>query len=672
MIEKLKKAALLIFLAVIVVSAAGAQAGALEKDTLELINKAVFEVIIPKPTVDSLTYEKPLPMDLLPFTIRNDKYHSVGTAFAISPSQLVTAAHVFMPVANTQMKDIFVRDKDGNVYKIDKVIKFSGRRDFAVFTLMNKSFQHYFQLEPNPQVNQKVFAVGNALGQGVVIRDGLYTSDTPEEISGEWKWMRFSAAASPGNSGGPLLNEGGRAIGLVLGKSKNENLNTALSVREIINSKDNTALAYWKLKYILDNTDMSKTKTYSNEFALPMTYGELHGHLNRALASFSAQMLKELTEENRETIFPRGPGSVRLLHSSFGSVFPGLVTKDSDGTWTAMSPREKRDADLGNNGQIKYGVLGHTVFIYILKPDNISTAQFYQDSKLFMDLILKGLPLHRYVGSEKVKIISMGKAASEYMHKDLYGRQWVVREWLSEYDDRKYVTFSLPVPGGFAVMMRDGQTGQVDTGHIQDLKYLSDFIYVSYYGSLKQWKDYLGMKDILPESFTDIDISAKYGELFTYKSKRFSVSYRKNLININENSDLMLKFTYFRDKARVVWDVQSIVFGEDKNSKKSFYISRHMKPAAELSDKYQEMWKRLKKQEFPYNKSSYFDDKMTIIVGRYASGQDTGGKETVDPDIYYSVAYSADGNVEQKKMMDALTEISGAVKVSEDLSAGLR
>jgi S1-C subfamily serine protease len=39
---------------------------------------------------------------------------------------------------------------------------------------------------------------------------------TPEARYGNWKWLRFSAAASPGNSGGPLLDSKGNVIGIVL------------------------------------------------------------------------------------------------------------------------------------------------------------------------------------------------------------------------------------------------------------------------------------------------------------------------------------------------------------------------------------------------------------------------------------------------------------------------
>ena len=58
------------------------------------IQAATFEVVIPKPLDDPLTYEKPLPLELLPYQFRNDKYFSVGTAFALGGGRYATAGHV--------------------------------------------------------------------------------------------------------------------------------------------------------------------------------------------------------------------------------------------------------------------------------------------------------------------------------------------------------------------------------------------------------------------------------------------------------------------------------------------------------------------------------------------------------------------------------------------------
>jgi hypothetical protein len=622
----------------------------LDSRVMDAISDAVYEVVEPKPTTDSLQYEKPLPMDLLPYSVRTDKYYSIGTAFAISPSEFVSAAHVMNLGSGSQFKEIFLRDREGKVYSIGKVLKYSKNRDFIVFSLLNAKAKGFLPTNKNPRVNQKVYAVGNALGEGIVIRDGLYTSDTPEEEAGEWKWIRFSAAASPGNSGGPLLDQNGKVIGIVLRKSPNENLNYAVPILEVINADKNVAVVQTKMRYTLDNMDMTKREILKKEITLPKTYQELDSELNAITAQFSNKLLKGLLAENRDTIFPHGPGSTRLFYKSYNAVFPRLIMKGKDGNWDAYYPSGTRDAELGNNGHLTYGTLGSTVFLYVRKPDDVPLETLYGDSKLFMDTILKGCGRYRAIGPENIKITSMGRAFEDYRFTDSYGRVWMVRSWLVEYDDRKVVTFSLPVPGGCIVMMRTDQTGNIDQGDIPDLKVLSDFIYVSYYGSFKEWREFLSMKGLLPSVFSTFDIHIENNKIFTYKSARLSLSYGPDIMKISDKSSFQLDFGYFEEKGKAVWDINGIMATEEKYNQIGYAVSRMIKPPKELGDQYQSNWENMLERKFPYNRSSYYKDKVTIISTTYNRGSQAAKKEEASGSVLYTVGFIKQGNVGQKEM----------------------
>ena len=226
----------------------------LSAEVLQSLRKATFEVVLEKPTTDSLTYEKPLPFDLLPYRVRNDKYESIGTAFALDNGQFVSAAHVMGLASESVRRRIHLRDPGGKIIDIDQIQKYSMGRDFIVFTVKNYQPAGRLTTNSSAQANDKVFAVGNALGDGIIVRDGLYTSDTPEEEDGRWKWLRFSAAASPGNSGGPLVDREGRVIGVVLRKSQNENLNFALPIAEVLKAPKQAELRV-KAIFKLDITD---------------------------------------------------------------------------------------------------------------------------------------------------------------------------------------------------------------------------------------------------------------------------------------------------------------------------------------------------------------------------------------------------------------------------------
>src|SRR5512139_3696097 len=456
------------------------QGVALDKNSLETIQNATFEVVVKKPTKDSLKYEKPLPLDLLPYAIRNDKYYSVGTAFAIAKNQFVTAAHVLNLGLESQFDGYSLRDRNGNIYPIDKVLKYSYRQDFVVFSSKNLNISKPFQPNAHPRLNEKVYTVGNALGQGIVIRDGLYTSDTPEERDGAWKWIRYSAAASPGNSGGPLLDRDGKLIGIVQRKSENENLNYALPIAEVLTAKNDVGVMDMQMLYRIENMPMTKATIYRHEVTLPKSISEL----NRELIQFNDQdgdrIMADMFKENRKKIFPNGSGSDRLLHSStYSTVFPGMIGMGNDGIWDVYKANDISKNELGSNGYLNTGNLGGATYFHLRLPDKVSLREITKDSRQLMDLFLKGVNYTRQVGPEKVKVVSMGKANSETRFTDSYQRKWMVNTWLIEYEDEKLVMMALPVPDGLVGMLRVVDTGQLEN-YLRDMKVLADFIYVAY------------------------------------------------------------------------------------------------------------------------------------------------------------------------------------------------
>ena len=159
--------------------AAHAGSASLTGELQKQVRGATFEVVLRKPEKDNVTYEKPLPLELMPFQERNDKYWSIGTAFAIGATEFVTAGHVLIAGVSSQFGVPGIRDSAGNVYPLERVLKYHNHEDFAVFSVSGAPSVTPLPTDTHASVDDAVFAVGNALGEGVVIRDGLLTSLTP-------------------------------------------------------------------------------------------------------------------------------------------------------------------------------------------------------------------------------------------------------------------------------------------------------------------------------------------------------------------------------------------------------------------------------------------------------------------------------------------------------------
>lgn len=636
----------------------------LDKPAVEAVSDATYEVVVQKPARDPLSYERPLPLDLLPYSERNDPYYSVGTAFAIAPNRLVSAAHVLNLGHASQLKTVRLRDRHGKLLDIDQVVKYSLRRDFVVFTI--KGGMPAATLTPStaPRLNDKVYAVGNALGEGIVFRDGLYTSDTPEEQDGQWKWMRFSAAASPGNSGGPLLDGEGRVVGIVLRKSENENLNYALPIGEVLKARDNLAELDTKMLYVIDNMDMTYGDRLHKEIALPKPFAALDAELNGELDRFGDRLKDGLFERYRDSIFPNGPGSTRLLYSSYDATLPGVVAKGDDGVWDAFFPNRDRTrtSELGANGSLTYGPLGNSLIVALQKPDDVPLAKLLGDSKLHMDLVLRGLPVQRTVGMERIKVTSLGKAGQDYTYTDDYGRKWIVRMWDLPYSDEKIVLFSLPVPGGFVGMLRAVPTWRI-AGHVTDLKVLANFFYLSYYGTLDQWREFLKHRELLPPAFATTRIEFEYGKHFRYASPRVALGYGPEQMRITGRSDLSLRFSYFRENGKAVWDVTDVVVGESKDNATFFSVSRVQRPSPQLDDKFRGKWENIVQRRHPYNRTAFFDERRTLIADVAVPG--SGPKDLARAPLLYTVYYGTDGTVEQKVALERLERFRANLDVRE-------
>ncbi len=651
----------LALLALISLCGVTAQAASLDPAVLPKIQAATFEVVAAKPVNDPLTYEKPLPLELLPFQERNDKYYSIGTAFALGNNRYVTAAHVLQVGIDSLWGEPALRDASGHVYAIDKIEKYSLQQDFVVFTLAEQPAAAVaLELNTKPALNEVVYAVGNALGTGVVIRDGLYTSDTPEEQDGRWKWMRFSAAASPGNSGGPLLDKDGKLIGIVLMKSANENLNYALPISEVLNAPDNLAVADTRVAYKLDLFETPQNGTFKMQFALPLSLGELFSNFRSRFDTYEDAQQKALLARESANLFPNGQGSARLLHQQAQLTgFPTLIARGSNGEWARVGESSQHYA-LDGNGYVDVGRVGNNELFQLRRPDGMDAAGFYADAKLRMDLVVKTGMFQRNIAGEKIKVTSLGKPISETSHTDHWQRVWNVGVWPLPYANALLVVYSLPVPDGSVMLTRlTPAAGEHDTR--LDLDELSSFIYVTYGGTLAQWKTFLADPRQLPAVFKDIHINFDYGHRFDYASQRVAFAYTPAVQKITPDNLLWLGFKFFLDNGHPVWDVSDINIWKTTTSDdhNNVNVQRYDVPPAGLDDDLTSRWNKLSQREYPYNGVARQEaDLMKINAVDAAAG-------VASPSVLYTAFYGSEGAHPQADMKSKLDLLMKDMQVKE-------
>jgi serine protease Do len=606
-------------------------------------NSATFEVVLAKPVADPLTYEKPLPLELIPYRERTDKFQSIGTAFAIAPNRFVSAAHVIGAGNASQYGPLALRNAAGMTYRIDKIIKYSSREDYAVFSLIDPPVVVPLETRSQAPLNTPVFAVGNALGEGVVVRDGLYTSDTPEEFDGRWQWLRFSAAVSPGNSGGPLIDRNGKVVGVVLRKSPNENLNFALAIGQVLNGGEESGVVEARSSYRTMVMKAADSVSLNEKIALPKSLDEFYAAARQINSNWMTKVHSDFTKNHADAMFPLG-NSEQLLTTVYAEPFPKLISQSDGGTW-ALTGDAPRKVQLDKNGYLQQGIVSNVFFVRLKAPDDVSEADLIANSKQFMDLLLKGYPVTRQVGTDSVRVTSMGNASGESWFTDDYRRKWQIRSWQVPFNDTVITTIALPTPDGMVMMMSQAPTPvhETVTGEIEGI---CDFVYVSYTGTLAQWNAFLHVPVALPATLSNVKIQFDYSRGLGIRSSRFEMLVPAAVLKINTDSVLMLKYSFMRDGASTVWDLGGVYLADSDQKLKWVGVLRRSKPSPSMPEETARAWQTMSTGSHPWEGAPFIAGGRTEINAMANMKDIAAGKANVG----YSMSLNSEGTQPANKM----------------------
>lgn len=136
----------------------------------------------------------------------------IGSGFIINQDgKVITNYHVV-----EGQKRIFVITNDNKIYKA-KVIRESQEDDLAILEIEGKLKQFpYVKLGNSDliEVAEPVIAIGNPFGLAFTVTSGIISAVGRTTPDGREGLIQTDAAVNQGNSGGPLINMNGEAVGV--------------------------------------------------------------------------------------------------------------------------------------------------------------------------------------------------------------------------------------------------------------------------------------------------------------------------------------------------------------------------------------------------------------------------------------------------------------------------
>ncbi len=183
----------------------------------------------------AMVYEKNCDAILEIFTQSSNGEAAAGSGFLISSDgYAITNTHVVTFNSNIAETVVVILNNKKITTKVIAIGDDQGGRgsgvDLALLKLMDVSMKtnHITFADSNLIKNgQKVFAVGNSLGYGTCITEGI-VSDKLRNVNGK-SLIMTDCAINGGNSGGPLFDANGKVIGMVVsGITDAEGMNFAI------------------------------------------------------------------------------------------------------------------------------------------------------------------------------------------------------------------------------------------------------------------------------------------------------------------------------------------------------------------------------------------------------------------------------------------------------------
>uniref|UniRef100_UPI004055C299 S1 family peptidase n=1 Tax=Candidatus Electrothrix sp. TaxID=2170559 RepID=UPI004055C299 len=565
----------------------------LDKVLIQKLNHGIYEVVTPKLEDEKITYARKLPFEKLDYVEREEKYHSIGTAFFINEKELMTAEHVFDLKSFSLKKEYFIRDAEGKVYPVGKVHKCSTRRDLLVLDLQ-KYPEHVIPLNINRKVEigDTVFSAGNALGEGISYRAGQVASFTPERIYGEWQDIRFTSPASPGNSGGPLLNTEGEVVGVVVQRrNSSENYNVAVPISELDKLGTQAEFHARNVSVVIEGTSESLIRDWAYQVPLPATLEELTQKAQKSLGEFYRELRKQLTEKVKEKNFPRSQRFRFYLRNQpviqgFASIQPDVTFRK----WTARSQHLTKEPLAEKQSVFHAQTQYFDMQAIIEKPVNVELKSFLDSPRMILETLLAATPYFRQMGTDKVRLTGLGEPVETEAWQDNLGRKWRSSLWYVPYIDYFIYMHCLPYPNGAICNLLDDSTSLLGLDHFASVQEGADELVVGYEGSLGDWEEFLSLGEkYLPSFFDQAEIIGKKRRA-EIRLKDFQMNFDHP--EIAEDTSLRLHLGYANNQL-LSEDLVMLTLFPVKGRPLSYTVRPYYEPSPFSSDAYRGIWEEV-------------------------------------------------------------------------------
>lgn len=164
--------------------------------------------------------------EIITYDVSGNKL-ALGTGFAFSADgKILTNHHV---IENASSIQITIND---NTYRVERILSYNAAIDLAVLKINAENIPYLEMSDKTVRTGDTVYTFGSPKGLTATFSRGIVTYS--DRVLEGIHYIQHDAAISKGNSGGPLIDEYGKVVGVnTMTVSDAQNLNFAITISEL-------------------------------------------------------------------------------------------------------------------------------------------------------------------------------------------------------------------------------------------------------------------------------------------------------------------------------------------------------------------------------------------------------------------------------------------------------
>lgn len=273
---------------------------------------------------------------------------SQGTGFFIEKNKLITNFHV---IENSRAIKVKLIDSEKFLRKSE--VKLSSEKyDLAI--IETEKIKSHLSLDTisEPAIGSKIFTIGNPRGLTGTISEGIISA----KRKNDYDLIQITAPISPGNSGGPLINEKGNVIGISTFTLKNsQNLNFAIPLKYISNCKKHIYVKETKRNKITEKKGAITISKFTKRWLKEVEHISFKNNTNDYIKHLTGVIIYKDMQDNiidyrvidREIIIP--PNLAKRM---------SIASFDDEGSYTYFKDRQ---SSLSEKFKIEFRLLSYEI-----------------------------------------------------------------------------------------------------------------------------------------------------------------------------------------------------------------------------------------------------------------------------------------------------------------------